>query len=101
MRLYEFQAKEILDRHGIKTPKGRVAYSPEEAGEIAEEFGVPVFIKAQVLLGGRGLKGGVKLAESPEEVREVSANIFSATINEQSVKRVLVEEKVSRGRVFC
>jgi succinyl-CoA synthetase beta subunit len=94
LRLYEFQAKKMLDRHGIKTPKGRVAYSPEEAGEIAEELGVPVFVKAQVLVGGRGLKGGVKLAESPEEARQVAANIFSATINEQDVNSVLVEEKI-------
>ena len=94
MKLYEFQAKEILNRNGIKTPKGIVAYSPEEAEEIAEELGVPVFVKAQVLVGGRGLKGGVKFAGSPEETREVATQIFSTTINQHRVNCVLVEEKV-------
>jgi len=94
LRLYEFQAKKILEGHGIKTPRGRVAYSPEEAGEIAEELGVPVAVKAQVLVGGRGLKGGVKFAENPEGARISAAHILSGAFKEQTVNGVLVEERV-------
>jgi succinyl-CoA synthetase beta subunit len=64
LNLHEYQAKEILARYGVPVPPGRVAYTPEEAKRIAEEFGKRVVIKAQVHVGGRGKAGGVKLADT-------------------------------------
>ena len=94
MRLYEFQAKEIFAKHGIKVPKGRVAYSSVEAGKIAEEFGVPVAVKAQVLVGGRGLSGGIKFAQNPDEAQELAAYILGGTLKKEDVNCVLIEEKI-------
>lgn len=65
LNLHEYQAKEILARYGVPVPPGKVAYTPEEAKRIAEEFGKRVVIKAQVHVGGRGKAGGVKLADTP------------------------------------
>ena len=75
MRLYEFQAKEIFAEHGITIPRGKVAYSPEEAARIATEIGAPVALKAQVLVGGRGLAGGIKFADDTNEAEEISSLI--------------------------
>ncbi|MEM4004787.1 MAG: ATP-grasp domain-containing protein, partial [Desulfurococcaceae archaeon] len=61
MRLYEYEAKEIASRYGIPVPRGKIARSPDEAFAIASELGSSV-VKAQVLVGGRGLAGGVKIA---------------------------------------
>ena len=94
MRLYEYQAKEIFSQNGIKIPKGLVAYSPAEAGKIEEEWGVPVAIKAQVPLGGRGLAGGVKFAENPEEAIELAANLLYGKLKSEEVDCVLIEEKI-------
>ena len=65
--LYEYQGKELFRRHGIAVSEGRLATSPAEARAAAEELGGPVVVKAQVLTGGRGKAGGIKLAESPDE----------------------------------
>jgi len=94
LRLFEFQAKEIFAEHGIKVPKGCVAYSPEEVGKIAEEFGVPVAIKAQVLVGGRGLAGGIKFAQNPDEAQELTTHILGGSLKEEDINCVLVEEKI-------
>ena len=94
MRLYEFQAKEIFAKYGITVPRGHLAYSPQEASKIASELGTPVAIKAQVLVGGRGLAGGIKFAENPEEVLEVAGQILGKTLKKEEVNCVLVEEKI-------
>lgn len=92
MKLHEYQTKQIFADHGIPIPKGWVAETPEEAARIAQELGGPVAIKAQVLVGGRGKAGGIKLARTPEEAREIAERILSMTIKGLPVRKVLVEE---------
>jgi len=94
MRLHEFQAKEIFAEHGITTPRGKVAHSPEEAGRIAAEIGAPVVLKAQVLVGGRGLAGGIKFADDSSEAEEVSSLILGESLRNEDVDFLLVEEKL-------
>ena len=70
MKIHEYQAKEILRRYGVATPRGRVTDSADEARTICEELGGRCVVKAQIHAGGRGKGGGVKLAKSPDEARE-------------------------------
>ena len=67
MNLHEYQAKRLFAEHGIPIPPGEVANTPEEARQIARDMGGRAVIKAQVLTGGRGKAGGVKVAQSPDE----------------------------------
>jgi succinyl-CoA synthetase beta subunit len=97
MKLYEYESKEIARRYGIPVPRGRVVESPEDAKRVAGELGA-VVIKAQVLVGGRGLAGGVKAAETPEDAYAVAERLFSSTIRGEKVEKVLVEEKVCISR---
>jgi succinyl-CoA synthetase beta subunit len=90
MNIHEFQAKEIFRRAGIPIPPGEVATTPAEAEAIARKFGGTVVVKAQVHAGGRGKAGGVKLAKTPEEAREVAAKILALVIKDLPVKKVLV-----------
>jgi succinyl-CoA synthetase beta subunit len=90
MNIHEYQAKEIFRKAGIPIPPGEVATTPEEAEAIARNFGGTVVVKAQVHAGGRGKAGGVKLAKTPAEVREVAAKILALTIKDLPVKKVLV-----------
>jgi len=70
MKIHEYQAKAILAKYGVPTPRGRVATTVEEAVEIARELGGRVVVKAQIHAGGRGKGGGVKLADGPEQARQ-------------------------------
>lgn len=97
MKLYEYEAKEIASKYGIPVPKGRVAKSPDEAYVIASELG-PSVVKAQVLVGGRGLAGGVKIALTPEEAREIAFRLLGSSIRGVVVNTVLVEERVCISR---
>lgn len=90
MKIHEYQAKDILSRYGIPVQPGKVARTPEEAEAIAREFGVPVVIKAQVYVGGRGKAGGVKFGETPEKAREVASQILGMDIKGLTVEKVLV-----------
>lgn len=92
MKIHEYQAKELFRQYGIPTPKGTMVTTPEEAVKVAESLTFPVVIKAQVLVGGRGKAGGVKLANSPEETREFASAILGMDIKGIKVKKVLVEE---------
>ena len=94
MRLHEFQAKEIFAEHGITIPRGKVAHSPEEAGRIAAEIGTPVALKAQVLVGGRGLAGGIKFADDTNEAEEISSLILGGSLRNEDIDFLLVEEKL-------
>jgi succinyl-CoA synthetase beta subunit len=89
--LYEYQGKELLRQYGIETLEGIVAASPEEARAAAEKLGGPVAVKAQVLTGGRGKAGGIKVVEEPEDVEEVARQILGMEIRGHKVRRVLVE----------
>ena len=73
MDLYEYQGKELFRRFGIPVSEGRLATTPEEARAAAEELGGQVVVKAQVLTGGRGKAGGIKLAEGPEDAEAKAA----------------------------
>lgn len=92
MKLHEYQAKSIFSRYGIPIPRGRVAATAREAKQIAEELGTRVVIKAQVLVGGRGKAGGIRLAKTPKEAEELATSILSMEINNLPVRKVLVDE---------
>ncbi len=81
MNIHEYQAKQIFAKYGVPTPKGKIAHSVEEAVKNAEELGGPIWVvKAQIHAGGRGLGGGVKLAKSIDEVRELADEILGMTL---------------------
>jgi succinyl-CoA synthetase beta subunit len=92
MKLHEYQSKQIFAKNGIPIPKGRVASTAEEAKHIAEELGKRVVIKSQVLVGGRGKAGGIRLAKSPDEAEGIAAEILSMEIKGLPVRKVLVDE---------
>ncbi|NPA06638.1 MAG: ADP-forming succinate--CoA ligase subunit beta [Chloroflexi bacterium] len=94
MKLHEYQSKRIFAQYGVPIPPGKVATTPDEVEAIAREFGDPVAVKAQVLVGGRGKAGGIKLARTPEEAREVADRILNMTIKGLPVKKVLVDPAV-------
>ena len=105
MKIHEYQAKEILGRHGVPVPNGRVASTPEEAAEIASELGDRVVVKAQIHAGGRGKAGGIKMASSPQEARQIAQAIIGTRLvtlqtgpEGVPVSRVLVEEAVETER---
>jgi succinyl-CoA synthetase beta subunit len=89
--LYEYQGKELLREFGVETLDGIVAESPEEAREAAEQLGGTVAIKAQVLTGGRGKAGGIKVVNDPEEAEEAAREILGMDIKGHTVRQVLVE----------
>jgi succinyl-CoA synthetase beta subunit len=92
MKLHEYQSKTIFAKYGIPIPKGRVATTADEAKQIAEELGGRVVIKSQVLVGGRGKAGGVKVAKDSDEAAELAQQILTMTIKGLPVRKVLVDE---------
>ncbi len=92
MNLHEYQAKELFAQAGIPVPKGKVAQTPEEAYQIASEFGQSVVVKAQVHTGGRGKAGGVKLAQTAKEAKENATAILGLDIKGYKVEKVLVTQ---------
>ncbi len=90
MKLQEYRSKEILARHGVPLTLGETATTPEEARAAAERIGGAVVVKAQVLVGGRGKAGGVKLASTPDEAAERAGEIIGLDIKGTTVKTVLV-----------
>src|SRR6516165_11761171 len=91
MDLYEYQGKELFARFGIPVSDGRVAVSPAEARRAAEELGGPVVVKAQVLTGGRGKAGGVKLADDPADAEAKARGILGLDIRGHVVEKVWIE----------
>ena len=113
MNIHEYQAKELLQKFGVTTTRGKVASTPDEAERIARELGtVPVVVKAQIHAGGRGkgtfangFKGGVHVVKSPEEARDVAAMMLGQTLvthqtgpHGRVVNKVLVAEAAEIGR---
>jgi len=92
MKLHEYQSKQIFSRYGIPIPKGRVATTADEARSIADELGGRVVIKAQVLVGGRGKAGGIRLAKDSHQAEDVAAQILAMEIKGLPVRKVLVDE---------
>jgi succinyl-CoA synthetase beta subunit len=88
--LYEFQAKQLFAKHGVKTQSGEVVTTAAAAKAAAEKFGGMVVVKAQVKVGGRGKAGGVKLAKTPQEAAERATDILKLNIKGHQVHQVLV-----------
>lgn len=94
MKIHEYQAKDILARYGIPIQPGRIAYTPEEAEEIARELDGPVVIKAQVYVGGRGKAGGIQFGDTPGQARAAAAKVLGMDIKGLTVEKVLVVSKL-------
>ncbi len=99
MKIHEYQAKEVLRRYGVRTPRGQVTSDPIEAGAICQDFGGRCVVKAQIHAGGRGKGGGVKLADSPEQAVEIAGQILGMQLvthqtgpEGKKVEKVLIEE---------
>jgi succinyl-CoA synthetase beta subunit len=90
--LYEYQGKELFRRAGIPVSAGRLAESPQEARAAAQELGGPVVVKAQVLTGGRGKAGGIKLASNPAEAEQKAKEILGLDIRGHVVRRLWIEQ---------
>ena len=97
MNLHEYQTKFRFADFGIPIMKGKTAATPQEAYDIARELNGPVVVKAQVLAGGRGKAGGVKLAQTPEQAEQVASNIIGMTIKGLIVRKVLIDPAVNIG----
>jgi len=95
MRLHEYQSKEIFTTYDIPIPRGKLASTPEETKLIAEELNCAVVLKAQVLVGGRGKAGGIRLVRTPYDAEEEASKILGGRIKDLPVRRLLVEEAVN------
>jgi succinyl-CoA synthetase beta subunit len=100
MDLYEYQGKELYRRFGIPVSDGRVATSPEEARTAAQELGGQVVVKAQVLTGGRGKAGGIKLANGPDEAESHAREILGMDINGHVVRKLWIESASDIAREY-
>jgi succinyl-CoA synthetase beta subunit len=98
MKLHEYQSKQIFARYGVPIPKGRVATTAAEARQIAEELGGRAVIKSQVLVGGRGKAGGIRVAKSAKEAEELATQILGMEIKGLPVRKVLVDEAANIGQ---
>ena len=108
MKIHEYQGKELLSKYGVAVPRGIVARTPEEAFQGAQELGTEVVVvKAQIHAGGRGKGGGVKLARSPEEARDIASKMLGMKLvthqtgpEGQEVRTLLVEEGLPIDQEF-
>jgi succinyl-CoA synthetase beta subunit len=91
MKLHEYQSKLIFARYGIPIPRGRVASTAADARQIAEDLGGRVVVKSQVLVGGRGKAGGIRLAKTPKETEEVATQILGMEIKGLPVRKILID----------
>lgn len=94
MKLYEYEAKEILAKYGITTPRGGLAASVAQAHEIATKLRLPVVVKAQVLVAGRGKAGGILFCQSVDEVEKSAEKLLNMNIKGIPVKSVWIEERI-------
>ncbi len=92
MKLHEYYSKKIFQEYGIPIPPGELAHTPSEAKKIAKKIPGAVVIKSQVLVGGRGKAGGIKVAQNPEEAYKFAEEILALTINGLPVRMVLVDQ---------
>ncbi|MEM4689894.1 MAG: ADP-forming succinate--CoA ligase subunit beta [Archaeoglobaceae archaeon] len=94
MKLHEYQAKQIFEKHGIKIPNGALAENLQDVRRIAEELGGKVVLKAQVLVGGRGKAGGIKKALSVDSAVEIAEKMFGSSLKGEIVKKIYLEELI-------
>lgn len=97
MNLHEYQSKQRFAQYGIPVPMGKVATTPDEVYAIAQELGGAAVVKSQVLTGGRGKAGGIKVAKSADEARELASRILGMDIKGHTVQRVLVDPLANIG----
>jgi succinyl-CoA synthetase beta subunit len=100
MRLHEYEALDIFEQNRIPVPRRAVASSMHEALQLAGEIGYPVMLKAQVLVGGRGLAGGIKVASTPDELKDLAEAMLTSEIKGLPVRKILVCEKVEIAQEF-
>jgi len=100
MKLFEFEAKNILKEYGISVPKGDVASNGDEAEAIARKIGKPVVLKSQILVSGRGKAGGIQFADDAAGAKKVASNLIGSTIKESVVGSLLVEETLNIAEQF-
>jgi succinyl-CoA synthetase beta subunit len=108
MKIHEYQAKEIFRQYGVATPRGKVAFTPEEAEAAAKELGTAVVVvKAQIHAGGRGKAGGVKIAKGPEAAASAAKQLLGMTLitpqtskEGQLVRRLFVEQGINIEKEF-
>jgi len=94
LNLHEYQSKALFGEFGIPVPVGSIAREPEEVFDLAQKAGTAVVVKAQVLVGGRGKVGGIRLARTPEEARACAREILGMSLRGQVVRKVLVDPAV-------
>jgi len=94
LKLYEYQAKEVLQSYGISVPKGKLIESVEDLRAALSEVGAKVALKSQVLAGGRGKAGGIKLTQNESEAEQSAAALFGLEIKGLPVRKILVEEQL-------
>jgi len=99
VKIHEYQGKAVLAKYGVPVPRGRVAYTVDEAGEAAKGLGFPVVVKAQIHAGGRGKGGGVKLAKGLDECEAIAKGMLGMTLRTHQtgpegrvVRRLLIEQ---------
>jgi len=100
MKLFEFEAKNILEKYSIPVPKGSVANNADEAEAIAREIDKPVALKSQILVAGRGKSGGIIFANDAAEAKKAASNLIGSTIQGSIVRSLLVEEKLNIAEQF-
>lgn len=100
MDLFEYQARDLFEKHGVPVLQGRIADTPEEAEAAATAIGGTVVVKAQVKTGGRGKAGGVKVAHSPAEARQKAEEILGLDIKGHVVKRLMIAEGAKIAQEF-
>src|SRR5712692_6427933 len=105
LKIHEYQAKQILGRFGVVTPRGDVAFTPGEAAAVAARLGGRCVVKAQIHAGGRGKGGGVTIAAGPEQAEELARQMIGMTLvtpqtgpEGKKVRRLLIEEPVDIAR---
>jgi succinyl-CoA synthetase beta subunit len=105
VKIHEYQGKAILAKYGVPVPRGAVAFSADEAVSVAQQLGLPVVVKAQIHAGGRGKGGGVKIAKTIDEVRQLASSMIGMTLvthqtgpEGKVVQRVLVEQGLTIAR---
>jgi succinyl-CoA synthetase beta subunit len=94
VKLYEHQAKDVFARHGLRVPRGGIAFTPDDAARIAGDLASPVVLKPQLGVKGRGKVGGILFADDPEDASQAAERLLGMDIKGEVVKRLLVEERV-------
>jgi succinyl-CoA synthetase beta subunit len=100
VKIHEYQAKLIFAEYGIPIGKEKVAATPEQAKIIAEEIGLPVVIKAQVKVGGRGKAGGIKVVDKLEDVANIANQILNMSIKSMPVEKVLIAQAIPVAKEY-